>query len=121
MPDEDGFLDRVVATDHKALRRRLTRTTNPLFLRYIERVLPSLGESGVLLATPGTLFPGVKPTRHDPPEVAKKPTYKQAWGAYHLSQTHEKGFFQDLLYQLCQGMDEPVRKGGRGRPPNRRR
>lgn len=30
-----------------------------LFLRYIEQVLPSLGESGVVMATPGTLFPGV--------------------------------------------------------------
>ncbi len=30
-----------------------------LFLRYIEQVLPSLGESGVVMATPGTLFPEV--------------------------------------------------------------
>jgi DNA helicase IV len=44
---------------------------NPGFLRYIERVLPSLGESGVLLAAPGTLFPGVNPKRHDSPEVAR--------------------------------------------------
>jgi DNA helicase IV len=32
---------------------------NPTFLRYIGQVLPSLGETGVLLATMGTLFPGV--------------------------------------------------------------
>jgi transposase len=50
------------------------------------------------------------------PQTAKRPTYKQAWREYNLSQTREKGFFQDLLYQLCQGIDEPVRKGGRGRP-----
>ncbi len=30
-----------------------------LFLRYIEQVLPSLGESGVVMATPGTLIPGL--------------------------------------------------------------
>jgi DNA helicase IV len=32
---------------------------NPTFLHYIGQVLPSLGETGVLLATMGTLFPGV--------------------------------------------------------------
>ena len=34
----------------------------PVFLRYIEQVLPSLGESGVVLATPAELFPGVEAT-----------------------------------------------------------
>lgn len=32
---------------------------NPRFLDYISQVLPSLGETGVVLATPGTLLPGV--------------------------------------------------------------
>lgn len=41
------------------------------FLHYIERVLPSLGESGVVMMTPGTLFPGVETTRHDAPAVAR--------------------------------------------------
>lgn len=41
------------------------------FLRYIERVLPSLGESGVVMLTPGELFPGVSTTLHDPAEVAE--------------------------------------------------
>jgi DNA helicase IV len=46
-------------------RRRLERSgvlvvgPGRLFLRYIEQVLPSLGESGVVMATPGTLLPGV--------------------------------------------------------------
>jgi DNA helicase IV len=44
---------------------------SPVFLRYIERVLPSLGESGVVLCTPGTLFPGVSTTHEDPPAVAR--------------------------------------------------
>jgi transposase len=50
------------------------------------------------------------------PPQTPKPTYRQAWREYNLSQTCEKGYFQDLLYQLCQGIDDPVRKGGRGRP-----
>ncbi len=41
------------------------------FLRYIERVLPSLGESGVVMQTPGDLFPGVQTTRHDTDDVAR--------------------------------------------------
>ncbi|MGH9039591.1 MAG: HelD family protein [Acidimicrobiia bacterium] len=44
---------------------------NGVFLRYIEQVLPSLGETGALLLTPGELFPGVTARRADPPEVAR--------------------------------------------------
>ncbi|GLY26657.1 UvrD-helicase domain-containing protein [Kineosporia sp. NBRC 101731] len=43
---------------------------SPVFLRYIERVLPSLGETGVVLSTPGQIFPGVEATVVDRPEVA---------------------------------------------------
>jgi DNA helicase IV len=43
---------------------------NPVFLRYIEQVLPSLGETGVLLATVGELFPGVRATGSEPVEAA---------------------------------------------------
>ena len=32
---------------------------SPVFLRYISQVLPSLGETGVVTATPAELFPGV--------------------------------------------------------------
>ncbi len=42
----------------------------PVFLRYIEQVLPSLGETGVVLMTPGQLFPDVDATAHESPEVA---------------------------------------------------
>ncbi|MFV8185633.1 HelD family protein [Streptomyces sp. AF1B] len=38
---------------------------NPAFLGYIGEVLPSLGETGVLLATVGELFPGVRATARD--------------------------------------------------------
>ncbi|GAA4562359.1 HelD family protein [Planotetraspora kaengkrachanensis] len=43
---------------------------NPTFMRYIEQVLPSLGETDVLLSTVGELYPGVKGTRQDQPEAA---------------------------------------------------
>jgi DNA helicase IV len=41
------------------------------FLQYIEAVLPSLGETGVVLASVGQLFPGVEATREDAPAVAE--------------------------------------------------
>lgn len=43
---------------------------NPAFLGYIGEVLPSLGETGVLLSTVGELFPGVTATGTDSPEAA---------------------------------------------------
>ncbi|MGW1784514.1 HelD family protein [Streptomyces sp. NPDC002143] len=43
---------------------------NPAFLGYIGEVLPSLGETGVLLATVGELYPGVHATAADRPEAA---------------------------------------------------
>ncbi|MEW2167500.1 ATP-dependent DNA helicase [Streptomyces sp. NPDC007084] len=43
---------------------------NPAFLGYIGEVLPSLGETGVLLSTVGELFPGVHATAADTPEAA---------------------------------------------------
>ncbi|MFF3014398.1 HelD family protein [Streptomyces sp. NPDC057939] len=43
---------------------------NPAFLGYIGEVLPSLGETGVLLASPGDLFPGVHATGTDRPGAA---------------------------------------------------
>ncbi|QXE39026.1 AAA family ATPase [Streptomyces sp. GMY02] len=44
---------------------------NPAFLGYIGEVLPSLGETGVLLATVGELFPGVRATGTDTPAAAE--------------------------------------------------
>lgn len=40
------------------------------FLRYIDQVLPSLGETDVVLLTPGQLYPPVSTSRIDSPEVA---------------------------------------------------
>ncbi|HUC37080.1 MAG TPA: hypothetical protein VMR97_08150 [Acidimicrobiales bacterium] len=44
---------------------------NPLFLRYIEHVLPSLGESGVTLSTLNGLVHGVQVRAHDSSAVAR--------------------------------------------------
>jgi DNA helicase IV len=43
---------------------------NATFLRYIGQVLPSLGETSVLLSTIGDLFPGVSATAIEPARVA---------------------------------------------------
>ncbi len=44
---------------------------NRVFLRYIDQVLPALGEvDAVVTATPGELYPGVSATATDPPAVA---------------------------------------------------
>ncbi|ROP45993.1 HelD family protein [Pseudokineococcus lusitanus] len=60
-----------------AHRDRLARSgvlvvgPSPVFLRYIEQVLPSLGENGVLTSTAGRLFPGVDARATDRPAVAR--------------------------------------------------
>ena len=43
---------------------------NSLFLRYIGQVLPSLGETDVVLSTTGELYPGVRATAADDPATA---------------------------------------------------
>ncbi len=44
---------------------------NATFLKYIGQVLPSLGETGVLLQTVGELYPGVRGTRSEPAAAAE--------------------------------------------------
>ena len=41
-----------------------------VFMRYIERVLPSLGETAIALRSLGEVVDGVRATRHDEPAVA---------------------------------------------------
>ena len=59
-------------THRDVLERRgvLVVGPNATFLRYIEQVLPGLGETDVALATVGELYPGLRATESDPPEVA---------------------------------------------------
>jgi DNA helicase IV len=59
-------------THRERLERRgvLVIGPNLTFLRYIEQVLPSLGETDVLLSTVGELYPGLTATARERPEVA---------------------------------------------------
>ncbi|MEO3811742.1 ATP-binding domain-containing protein [Sphaerisporangium sp. B11E5] len=56
--------------DTLARRGVLVIGPNAVFLRYIGQVLPSLGETDVVLTTVGEMFPGVRATAADPPETA---------------------------------------------------
>jgi len=56
--------------DRLARRGVLVVGPNPTFLRYIEQVLPSLGETDVLLSTVEELHPGVDATAREPVAVA---------------------------------------------------
>ncbi|MGH7171737.1 MAG: transposase [Gemmataceae bacterium] len=47
----------------------------------------------------------------------EKVTYKQDWPAYNLAQSIEKDRLQELLHDLCRGIEEPER-GGAGRKPH---
>ncbi|MFC4563467.1 HelD family protein [Nocardiopsis mangrovi] len=59
-------------THRTTLQRRgiLVIGPNATFLRYIGQVLPGLGETDVVLATVGELFPGVRATTADAPATA---------------------------------------------------
>ncbi|ETK37995.1 HelD family protein [Microbispora sp. ATCC PTA-5024] len=59
-------------TYRERLERRgvLILGPNPTFTRYIDQVLPSLGETDVLLSTVGELFPGLSARRPETPEAA---------------------------------------------------
>ncbi|WP_304454468.1 ATP-binding domain-containing protein [Nocardiopsis sp. YSL2] len=60
-------------THRHVLERRgvLVVGPNPAFLRYVGDVLPSLGETDVVMRTVGELFPGVEARDHDPHAVAR--------------------------------------------------
>ncbi|GGP09418.1 AAA family ATPase [Nonomuraea glycinis] len=59
-------------THRATLERRgvLVVGPNAMFLRYIGQVLPALGETQVVMATLGELFPGVRATAADEPRAA---------------------------------------------------
>jgi DNA helicase IV len=60
-------------THRKRLARRGILVLGPsaTFLRYIDQVLPSLGESDVVLATTSSLLPGVEASGEDSPAAAR--------------------------------------------------
>jgi len=52
----------------------------------------------------------------DTDTLPEKKKYKQDWPAYNLAQTTEKHRFQELLFDLCRGVEEPPQpKTGRRR------
>ena len=62
---------------------------------------------------------GGKAPRIDMDAVPKKKTYAQPWAAYNLAQNTEKHRFQELLADLCRGIEEPAgRQGRKGRQPH---
>lgn len=51
------------------------------------------------------------------PEKKARPTYKQEWREYTLAQVNEKAKFLELLYALCEKLEEPLQHMGRPRVP----
>ena len=89
-----------------------------VFMRYIERVLPSLGETAVALRSLGEVVDGVRATRHDDPataevkgagrmaEVLRRAARQQAPG----SPTSFKLFWRDDTIVLDRGVLGKVRR-----------
>jgi DNA helicase IV len=70
---------------------------NPLFLRYIEQVLPSLGETGVTLSTVSGLVPEIRVTENGPSEVARlKGDPRMAKVIARAVRTRERALADDL-------------------------
>jgi len=71
---------------------------NQLFLRYIEQVLPSLGESGVALTTLGGLLPAVRPRNADTAMAARvKGDRRMARVLAHAVGDRERPLRSDLI------------------------
>jgi DNA helicase IV len=71
---------------------------NPLFLRYIERVLPSLGESGVTLSTVAGLVPEIRVRASESPALARlKGDARMATVVGKAVRTRERGLRTDLM------------------------
>jgi DNA helicase IV len=89
-----------------------------VFMRYIERVLPSLGETAVALRSLGEVVDGVRATRHDEPavadikgsarmaEVLRRTARQQAPG----SPTEFRIFWRDDVITLTRGQLGQVRR-----------
>jgi transposase len=61
--------------------------------------------------------PAVEPPKIPEVPLRSKTLYKQNWPAYRLAQINEKARFQQLLCELCSGIDEPIQTIGRSRIP----
>ena len=71
---------------------------NPLFLRYIEQVLPSLGETGVTLSTIAGLVPEIKIKENGPADVARlKGDVRMAKVVSRAVRTRQRPLAEDVL------------------------
>ncbi|MHB1775300.1 MAG: HelD family protein [Acidimicrobiales bacterium] len=71
---------------------------NPLFLRYIEQVLPSLGETGVTLSTVSGLVPEIRVRATEPAEVARlKGEARMARVIARAVRTRQRGLREDVV------------------------
>jgi DNA helicase IV len=70
---------------------------NPLFLRYIEQVLPSLGETGVTLSTVSGLVPEIRIVENGPADVARlKGDARMAKVIARAVRTRQRGLAHDV-------------------------
>jgi len=96
---------------------------NQVFLRYIEQVLPSLGESGVALATLSSMWPRTRP-RPEPSVVARvKGDARMADVLAHAVADRERGLRADLrigygalTLRVSPGMTRSIVNAARRRP-----
>ncbi|HEX2700894.1 MAG TPA: UvrD-helicase domain-containing protein [Acidimicrobiales bacterium] len=97
---------------------------NPLFLRYIEQVLPSLGENGVVLSTIAGLVPDARVRAVDPPlaasvksdpRMARLVANAVADRQRPLSRTVEVGF-EGFLLRITPDATERIVSAARRRP-----
>jgi DNA helicase IV len=97
---------------------------NPLFLRYIEQVLPSLGETGVTLSTVSGLVPEVRIRENGPAEVARlKGDARMAAAVARAVRTRQRPLGDDvaipygaLLLRLTAGDTRRIIEVARRRP-----
>ncbi len=97
---------------------------NPLFLRYIEQVLPSLGETGVTLSTVSGLVPEIKVLENGPADVARlKGDVRMATVVARAIRTRQRPLPEDvevpygaLVLRLTAGESRRIVEGARRRP-----
>ena len=97
---------------------------NPLFLRYIEQVLPSLGETGVTLSTVAGLVPEIKVRENGPVDVARlKGDVRMAKVVARAVRTRQRPLSEDvqvpygaLVLRLTADESRRIVEGARRRP-----
>ena len=97
---------------------------NPLFLRYIEQVLPSLGETGVTLSTVAGLVPEIKIRENGPADVARlKGDVRMAKVIARAVRTRQHPLSEDVLVpygalvlRLTAAESRTIVEGARRRP-----